>query len=129
MLVETHDSHPTGAAVSEVLEQAAVPEATGAIWDLLHPWRSGEQPAETLEALRDHLAYVQIKDARSERDTTPVPLGAGRVPLTEAATLLRAAGYSGWVSLEWERTWYPQIPPVEEIIPGAVAWMASLTTG
>ena len=35
----------------------------------------------------------------------------------------RAHGYRGWVSLEWERTWYPQVAPVEEILPGAAAWV------
>jgi sugar phosphate isomerase/epimerase len=124
VLVETHDSHPTGAAVARLLDAAGVPETTGAIWDLVNPWRHGEDPADTLAALGDRLAYVQIKDAVSAADTTPVPLGTGAVPLARAGELLRAAGYAGWVSLEWERTWYPDVAPVAEILPGARAWLA-----
>jgi hypothetical protein len=45
------------------------------------------------------------------------------VPLEESGELLRAAGYGGWVSLEWERTWYPQVAPVAEILPGAAEWV------
>ncbi|MEV0583493.1 sugar phosphate isomerase/epimerase [Nonomuraea sp. NPDC050310] len=125
VLVETHDALPTGRAVAALLERAALPEATAALWDALHPWRHGEAPAETLDRLGPWLAYVQIKDAVSAADTTPVPLGTGSVPLRECGELLRTAGYGGWVSLEWERTWYPRVAPVEEILPGASAWVAT----
>ncbi|MGW2216638.1 sugar phosphate isomerase/epimerase family protein [Nonomuraea sp. NPDC001684] len=127
VLVETHDRMPTGAAVAGLLAEAGRPEVTGALWDLLHPWRHGESPAATLAALGPSLAYVQVKDAVSAEDTTPVPMGTGSVPLEEAGDLLRAAGYAGWVSLEWERTWYPDVAPVEEILPGAVAWVRRFT--
>jgi sugar phosphate isomerase/epimerase len=123
VLVETHDLMATGAAVGRLLDEAACLETTGAIWDLLHPWRHGERPADTLAALGSWLAYVQVKDAVSADDTTPVPMGSGSVPLEECGELLRGSGYDGWVSLEWERTWYPQVAPVEEILPGAAAWV------
>ncbi|MEU8383592.1 TIM barrel protein [Streptosporangium sp. NPDC048865] len=122
VLVETHDAMPTGAAVGRLLDAAGVPGAAGALWDVLHPWRHGEEPAETLTALGGHLAYVQIKDAVSAADTTPVPMWTGGVPLDECGELLR--GFGGWVSLEWERTWYPHVAPVEEILPGAREWVA-----
>ncbi|WP_326823819.1 sugar phosphate isomerase/epimerase family protein [Streptosporangium sp. NBC_01756] len=121
VLVETHDAMPTGAAVARLLDETGDPEVTGAIWDLLHPWRHGEDPADTLAALGEHLAYVQVKDAGP--DGTPVPMGQGAVPLEEAGTLLREREYDGWVSLEWERTWYPHVAPVQEVIPGAAAWV------
>ncbi|MFI6174935.1 sugar phosphate isomerase/epimerase family protein [Nonomuraea sp. NPDC051191] len=127
VLVETHDEMATGAAVAALLAEAGRPESTGALWDLLHPWRNGEPPAATLAALGPSLAYVQVKDAVSAADTTPVPMGTGSVPLEEAGDLLRAAGYAGWVSLEWERTWYPQVAPVEEILPGAADWVRRFT--
>ncbi|GAA4070696.1 sugar phosphate isomerase/epimerase family protein [Nonomuraea soli] len=123
VFVETHDHMALGAAVAELLDAAGTPGTTGAIWDLLHPWRHGEPPAETFRHLAPHLAVVQVKDSVSATDTTPVPMGSGSVPLEECGELLRAAGFSGWVSLEWERTWYPHVAPVEEILPGALAWV------
>jgi sugar phosphate isomerase/epimerase len=122
VLVETHDDMPTGTAVARLLDAIALPEATAAIWDLLHPWRHAERPRATLTALAGRLGYVQIKDAASAADPTPVPLGDGAVPLAEAGTALRDAGYDDWVSLEWERTWYPGVAPVTEILPAARGW-------
>ncbi|WP_061291978.1 sugar phosphate isomerase/epimerase family protein [Herbidospora cretacea] len=121
VLVETHDHMPTGAAVGALLDRFARPDAAGAIWDVLHPWRNGEDPAATFEALRGHLAYVQIKDAAG---TTPRPMGLGEVPLDVVAGLLR--GYPGWVSLEWEKAWHPDVEPLEEVIPGAREWVRSI---
>ncbi|MBO3748120.1 sugar phosphate isomerase/epimerase [Streptosporangiaceae bacterium NEAU-GS5] len=121
VLVETHDALATGAGVAWLLDAFGDRDVAGAIWDLLHPWRHGELPADTYNKLGAHLAYVQTKDAVSATDTTPVPLWTGSVPLDTFGELLR--GFSGWVSLEWERTWYPQVAPVEEILPGAREWI------
>ncbi|MFD1933926.1 MULTISPECIES: sugar phosphate isomerase/epimerase family protein [Nonomuraea] len=129
VFVETHDKMPTGAALAELLARTGRPDAAVALWDLLHPWRNGEPLEETLAALTPYLAYVQVKDAVSATETTPVPLWSGSVPLDAAGELLRAHGYDGWVSLEWERTWYPQVAPVEEILPGASAWVARFSGG
>ncbi|MFB4265044.1 sugar phosphate isomerase/epimerase family protein [Nonomuraea sp. GTA35] len=128
VLVETHDRMATGEAVAALLAEADCPGTAGAIWDLLHPWRHGEPPARTLAALAPYLDCVQVKDAVSAQDTTPVPMWTGSVPLDEAGELLRAAGFDGWVSLEWERTWYPQVAPVEEILPGAAEWVRRFTS-
>lgn len=129
VLVETHDDMPTGAAVARLLDAIALPEATAAIWDLLHPWRHGERPRATLTVLAGRLGYVQIKDAASAADPTPVPLGAGSVPLAEAGTALHDAAYDGWVSLEWERTWHPDIAPVTEVLPAARDWCLTYSAG
>jgi sugar phosphate isomerase/epimerase len=123
VFVETHDDMPTGAAVARLIDAVALPERTAAIWDLLHPWRRGEPPRATLDALAGRLGYVQIKDAASAADPVPVPLGTGAVPLRETGALLRDAGYDGWASLEWERTWYPRVAPVTEVLPAARSWV------
>ncbi len=120
VVVETHDEMPTGDAVAHLLDAVALPERTGAVWDLLHPCRHGEQPAATLAALAGWLGYVQIKDATAAGD--PAPLGTGVVPLAEAGAVLRDARYDGWISLEWERTWYPRAAPVDQVLPAAREW-------
>jgi sugar phosphate isomerase/epimerase len=120
--LETHDSCATGAAVARLLARVDHPRIR-AVWDLQHPWRAGEAVADTLQALRPFLAYVQITDARSLEDVTPCPLGTGVLPLREARAELERCGYDGWVSLEWASHWYPGAPPLVEALPGARRWL------
>ncbi|MEJ2854307.1 MULTISPECIES: sugar phosphate isomerase/epimerase family protein [unclassified Saccharothrix] len=120
LLVETHDSHPTGAAAVRVVESFEEPERVAVLWDALHPWRHGESPAETRVVVGEYLAYFQVKDVVGVDDTTPVPPGEGVVPLGECAEVL--ADWAGWVSLEWERPWYPGLGAVDAALRAAVGW-------
>lgn len=76
ILLETHDSHRTGAAAIRVLGPVGHRQV-GALWDVMHTWLGGEQPQETYAALSPYLGYVQVKDISSAEDTTPLALGAG----------------------------------------------------
>jgi sugar phosphate isomerase/epimerase len=124
LLLETHDSHPRGADVARVLALVDSPRVR-AIWDVLHPWRTGEPIAETARVLAPYLAHVQVKDVRSATELTPLPLGAGAVPLAELLRELEALGYDGHLSLEWERKWYPQALPLPEALAVSTAWLAT----
>ncbi|MGX5682280.1 sugar phosphate isomerase/epimerase family protein [Schumannella luteola] len=125
ILLETHDSHSTGASVARVLD--AVGDARcGAIWDVAHPWAVGEQPEHTIEALWPWLRYVQLKDEPSPTERTPVLLGEGGIPLERVLDLLDERGYSGVLSLEWERAWHPSIPPLDEALSAAERWLGSV---
>jgi sugar phosphate isomerase/epimerase len=120
LLVETHDSHPTGEAVRGIVEPFGQPDVVAALWDAVHPWRAGESPTRTREVLGEYLGYFQVKDAGAA-DPAPLLPGAGEVPLGECGEVLRA--WSGWVSLEWEKAWYPEIPPVEVALEAAQRWL------
>jgi sugar phosphate isomerase/epimerase len=121
--LETHDSCAGGAAVADVLGR--VDDARiRTVWDVQHPWRAGEQVAETMRLLGPFLGYVQITEARSREDVTPCLLGTGVLPLREAREQLAAYGYDGWVSVEWASYWYPDAPPLTEALPGARRWLA-----
>jgi sugar phosphate isomerase/epimerase len=121
LLVETHDSHPTGEAAARLVTPFGAPDLVAVIWDALHPWRSGETPAQTRAALGEYLGYFQLKDAVSKEDKTPVSPGDGAIPLAECAELLRT--WSGWVSLEWEKAWYPEISSVDTPLHAAADWL------
>ncbi|GGU88548.1 hypothetical protein GCM10010211_63690 [Streptomyces albospinus] len=106
VLLETHDSHRTGASAARILGAVGRRQA-GALWDVLHSWLAGEAPAETYAALAPYLGYVQVKDVASADDLTPLALGAGVLPLPAVvAALGREAG--GWLCWEYERRWYPR---------------------
>jgi len=107
VLLETHDSHRSGADVARVLGPVGH-KAVGAIWDVMHTWLAGEQPSATYPTLAPHLGYVQVKDISSAEDTTPLALGAGVLPLAETIEVLSRAQWDGWLCWEYEKRWYPQ---------------------
>lgn len=122
--LETHDSHPTGALVAEILGRVEAP--VGAIWDLVHPWRVGESLTDTWAALGQWVTggrgSVQVKDADLPSSATPLLIGRGSLPTDPFADLLVEVGYAGTVTLEWERAWHPEAAPLEEACGSLRHW-------
>jgi sugar phosphate isomerase/epimerase len=116
VLLETHDAFSSSATVAEVLDR--VPGA-GALWDTLHPYRVGEQPAETASRLGHRCYHVHVKDGRpgSEEEWDLTLLGEGTVPIPDILAVLRDRQYHGWLSVEWEKKWHPEIAEPEIAIP------------
>ncbi|MBO0870240.1 MAG: sugar phosphate isomerase/epimerase, partial [Micromonosporaceae bacterium] len=115
VVLETHDALLTGAIVGRVLAEAGSARV-GALWDCINPWRAGEQPAVTADLLAPWLRHVQLKDAASSTDLAPVLPGSGAVPILETLAQLDRIGYAGWLSLEWERMWYPDAAPLADAL-------------
>jgi sugar phosphate isomerase/epimerase len=113
LVLETHDAFSTGAQVAELLRQADHP-AVGALWDLHHPYREGEDPEATMQLLAPYLRHTHVKDSREGRYTL---MGEGDVPLAEMIGLLRSNGYDGWISVEWEKRWHPEIADPAIVMP------------
>ncbi|MGW4896923.1 sugar phosphate isomerase/epimerase family protein [Kitasatospora sp. NPDC004240] len=122
VLVETHDSHRSGAAVARLLDRVGHP-AAGALWDLLHTWLAGESPAETHRALAPHLGYVQVKDVASAEDLTPLALGAGVLPIADC---LRSLPRSTWIAWEYEAPWHPRAAPLAPQLRAGARHLAAL---
>jgi sugar phosphate isomerase/epimerase len=129
-LFETHDLWVKAANCRLLLDAIPNP-AFGALWDMGHTYRVGEeQPQFTFEALRGRVGYTHVKDAVYE-PTHPqamgdgwryVPPGTGQLPLAESLGILKAHGYEGWVQFEHEKRWHPELPEPEEIFPKFIAW-------
>lgn len=116
-VLETHDGFAAGATVAATLAQVASPNV-GALWDIHHPYRTGETAAQTMALLRDRLRHVHIKDARRRGDGWElVLLGEGEVPAVAALAAIRDGGYDGWYCVEWEKKWHPEIPAPEVAFP------------
>lgn len=118
VVLETHDGFSRAAAVMEALALVESP-AVGVLWDTLHPYRMGESVGEVLDLVGGRLLHVHVKDGRRRPDGgwDLVLLGEGEVPVREAVQALQAAGYTGWLSVEWEKKWHPAIPEPEVAIP------------
>ncbi|WP_317443479.1 sugar phosphate isomerase/epimerase family protein [Streptomyces collinus] len=115
ILLETHDSHRTGADLIRVLGPVGHRQV-GALWDVMHTWLGGEQPQDSYAALAPHLGYVQVKDIASADDTSPLPLGAGVLPLTECVDVLCRHGWDGWLCWEYEKRWYQSAAPLQDLL-------------
>ncbi len=115
ILLETHDSHRTGADAIRVLGLVGHRQV-GSLWDVMHTWLGGEQPNESYAALAPYLGYVQVKDIASAADTTPLPLGAGVLPLAECVEVLSRHGWDGWLCWEYEKRWYETAAPLPDLL-------------
>jgi sugar phosphate isomerase/epimerase len=126
-VLETHDSHPRGEDIAGILEH--VEGKVGAVWDLMHPWRVGENLETTWQQLepwlRNGLGSVQVKDARLPEDATPLPIGQGSLPVADFAALLRKKEYGGPICLEWEKTWHPKAERLDVALASTRRWFDS----
>lgn len=114
--LETHDRFSSVGLVAEVLKDMPAPAV--ALWDVGHPFRVGDTPQEVLAQLAGRLAHVHIKDCRRQGDDWQLTLlGEGEVPVRSCVDALGDFGYSGWLSVEWEKKWHPEIAEPEVALP------------
>jgi sugar phosphate isomerase/epimerase len=118
--LETHDSFSSAAVVAEVLALVDSKYA-GAVWDSHHPYRMGETPQEVYDLIGQRVLLAQVKDARRAPERADgwllTLLGQGEVPVREMLDLLDQGGYQGWISVEWEKRWHPEIEDPELALP------------
>ena len=111
--LETHSIYSTGRSIRRLIDDAGT-DNLYALWDFIHTIEYGEEPADTMEILGDRLVHVHLKDGRfsGDRNRTAyihTALGEGEMPLGYILDLLRKADYSGFLSLEWELPWRPEL--------------------
>lgn len=135
--VETHDSWTASAMLRGALVAAGWPSHVGFLWDTHHPFRvHGEDPAVSARNLRERLWNTHWKDSY------PLPgapgahqlclPGEGDVPFAAIWKALQAVGYDGWITLEWEKKWHPELAEPEIAIPAFASYIrkiAALSSG
>lgn len=121
--IETHDSWRRASELMPVVKMAHS-DNVKVLWDLAHPFTAGETMAETAQQLDGYVAHVHIKDHSADHKL--VMLGKGIVPLDEAFSELKRMRYNGYVSLEWEKMWMPDIEDPEVAFPQAIEYMRKL---
>jgi sugar phosphate isomerase/epimerase len=123
--VETHDDFSSAEVVARTLE--LVPSRhVGAIWDMHHTYRMGESPRQALELLDDRIVNIHVKDARRTDDGWQLLLaGAGELPIREGLSLALDRGYRGYVTVEWEKKWHPEIEDPEIAYPQHMDYLRS----
>jgi len=114
LVLETHDDFSTGETVAALLSEAAHP-AVFSLWDLHHPYRQGEAIEDTHRLLAPTLHHIHIKDGVEGKGYRL--LGEGDVPVFPMLALALDSGYTGAISLEWEKRWHPELPDPELAFP------------
>jgi len=128
LAVETHDAWIRTAPLAEVVKRVDLPNV-GVLWDLHHPYRlAGEPPQQTYDRICPYTIGTHVKDSRLTADGKAeycLP-GEGDVPLAEMVALLKRGGYEGYLTLEWEKKWHPEIADPEVALPAYARYMREL---
>jgi sugar phosphate isomerase/epimerase len=130
VVLETHDRWVAGTSLRPIMEAVDSPRV-GILWDVHHPYRiAGESPSATWDAVGPWVKYTHVKDSRldpANPDGHQLCLtGEGDIPLPEIMRVLQAGGYDGWLTLEWEKHWHPEIEEPEVAFPQYVRYMREL---
>jgi len=113
--LETHGDFATAEAAVDLVRLADHP-SLGVVWDAANTVAAGESIAASARIVAPHLALVHLRDAKpvpGERFWQPVLAGRGSVPFEDVVEQLRAIGYGGYVSFEWEKYWHPELEEPE----------------
>jgi sugar phosphate isomerase/epimerase len=119
ILLELHGDFSKTDRVVGVMEQT-IYKNVGVIWDFNHPYRFyGEAMRDTFTKIRPYLKHVHVKDsvAVGKNECKYTALGKGDLPVAEVLSLLKEMNFEGYLSLEWEKKWHPELDEPETVIP------------
>lgn len=90
----------------------------GACADSGHWTRSGIKPIEALRVLKGRIISAHLKDLNEfgKRSAHDVPFGAGVSGIKECLDELKAQGFAGNISIEYEHNWDNSLPEVTACI-------------
>lgn len=90
----------------------------GACADTGHWTRSGIKPIEALRVLRGRVISAHLKDLNEfgKRDAHDVPFGKGVSGVKECLDELKAQGFAGNLSIEYEYNWENSLPEVTQCV-------------
>jgi sugar phosphate isomerase/epimerase len=98
-------------------------------WDVANAAMIGEHPSVSVPTLNSRIQYVQVKDALlGPLGANFCKLGEGDIPVQKLLIRLLGIGYTGWVSLEWEKAWLPGLAEPEEILPDSIKKLREWTS-
>lgn len=114
VLLETHGDFNTGERLRAVCNACGELDNFGLIWDICHTRHTyGENWREFCDEFASLIRHVHLKDVEGDKHVLP---GEGELPIYEMVNYLEEKGYRGYFSLEWERKWHPELPPIEDAL-------------
>jgi sugar phosphate isomerase/epimerase len=130
VLIETHDDWLVTGRLRWVVEEANHPNV-GVLWDVHHPVRiAGETIEEAWTNIGPWVRAVDFKDSVTDLAAPLgyryVQIGDGEIPLRYALQILKAEGFDGWLTFEWEKFWHPSLADAAVAFPEFIARIRNL---
>jgi fatty-acyl-CoA synthase len=130
IVIETHDDWMAAEHFKALMEKVNS-DKVGVLWDVNHPFMFiGEDPAETWEKAGKWIYHTHWKDSRIAIDTVmgfePCLMGEGDLPHGQIFGVLKKGEYDGYLSLEWEKRWHPDLADPEIAFPQYIEYMKKL---
>ncbi|XHR27940.1 MAG: sugar phosphate isomerase/epimerase family protein [Chthoniobacteraceae bacterium] len=118
LLVETHGALVDTATLSDFIAHAG--QGILFLWDTHHTWRlGGDALAKTFALIGRNVRHLHCRDSIStggEGYRLVFP-GEGEFPYGDLLELLCSPEGKGLtLSLEWEKQWHPELPPLDEAL-------------
>ena len=117
LLIETVGIFSSTARLRDILNYFASDDLA-ALWEMYAPYAiGGESPEETITNLGAYVRHVHLKDFETASDGSSrfCPIGQGELPLEDLMGALRSVNYDGFISLEWDPRWMPELDDLEII--------------
>jgi sugar phosphate isomerase/epimerase len=121
LMIETHDDWVSSEHLTGLVRRVGSGRL-GILWDVHHPYRlAGESPRTTARSLGSLVWYTHWKDSKTTPGKgdgyEPCLFGEGDLPLRGMFDCLAGRGYDGYMTLEWEKRWNPDIEEPEAAFP------------
>ena len=129
LLVETAGLFAVTAMLRDVMESFAS-DSLAALWDIHATTFDGEEDTETsIRNLGAYVRHVHIKDSRAENgERRFCLLGEGELPLKDMISALACVNYNGFLSLDWDPQWLPEVPIMDVIFSHYENYMSLFQT-
>lgn len=116
VLVESHGSFSTGDELLKLMQRTD--KEIGVIWDVTNAYvRCSEPTEDTFNKIKSYIKHTHIKDAKGDYPNAKLcMIGEGDLSIKQMINLLKSIGYEGWLSLEWEKAWHPELEEPETVL-------------
>ncbi len=126
LLIETMGAYADTARLRALLDGYAL-DNLAALWDFHFPARMNhETPQTSVTNLGAYIRHVHIKDSLVQADGTISYqlIGEGDLPVDLLMKALDSVDYDGFVSLEWDPAWLPELTDMTVICAHFTGYMS-----
>ena len=130
LLVETNGVYADTERLRDLLVRVES-DWVGALWDMHHPYRfANESPETTVQNLGVYIKYTHTKDSiMVDGQVQYRMMGEGDMPIEAMIRALRSVNYEGYISLEWVKTYMPDLMSAGIVFPHFANFMAEYLQG